>query len=52
MGTGITNYLSLGLPAIDVKNQARHHSITQTETYTPKSIIKSVDSIENANIDF
>ncbi|MBS9773791.1 MAG: site-specific integrase [Tenacibaculum sp.] len=50
--TGITNYLTLGLPLIDVKNQARHHSITQTETYTPKNIVKAVKSIESASLDF
>lgn len=50
--TGITNYLQLGLPLIDVKNQARHHSIKQTETYTPKNIIKSIENIKNANLNF
>lgn len=50
--TGITNYLQLGIPTIDVKNQARHHSIKQTEAYIPKSILKAVGNIQSANLDF
>lgn len=50
--TGITNYLQLGLPTIDVRNQARHYSITQTETYIPKTILKPIDNIQNADLDF
>lgn len=50
--TGITNYLQLGLPTIDVKNQARHHSIVQTEAYIPKKIMKAVGNIQSAKLDF
>jgi site-specific recombinase XerD len=50
--TGITNFLQLGIPTIDVKNQARHHSITQTEAYIPRTILKAVDGIKNANLNF
>jgi site-specific recombinase XerD len=50
--TGINNFLQLGIPTIDVKNQARHHSITQTEAYIPKTILKAVDGIKNANLNF
>ena len=47
--TGITNMLMSGVPTIDVRNQARHHSIVQTEAYTPKEIIKAVSSIKKIN---
>ena len=50
--TGITNFLQLGIPTIDVKNQARHYSIVQTEKYIPKTILKAVDGIKNANLNF
>ena len=50
--TGITNYLQLGIPTIDVKNQARHHSITQTEAYIPKTILKAVGNIQKAKLNF
>lgn len=50
--TGITNYLLLGVPLIDVKNQARHYSIKQTEAYTPKEILKSIDNIQKADLNF
>ncbi|CAL2104495.1 Integrase [Tenacibaculum sp. 190130A14a] len=50
--TGITNYLQLGIPTIDVKNQARHHSITQTEAYIPKTILKAVGNIQYASLNF
>ena len=50
--TGITNYLQLGIPTIDVKNQTRHHSISQTETYIPKTIMKAVDNIQSAKLNF
>jgi len=48
--TGITNLLKAGIPPIEVRNQARHHSIIQTEMYTPKEILKAVDSIKTAKI--
>lgn len=36
--TGITNLFLLGLPAIKIKNQARHSTIQITELYTPSNI--------------
>ncbi|SOS48453.1 Site-specific recombinase, phage integrase family [Tenacibaculum dicentrarchi] len=50
--TGITNYLQLGIPTIDVKNQARHYSISQTEQYLPKHILKAVGNIQSAKLNF
>ncbi|MDO6813838.1 tyrosine-type recombinase/integrase [Tenacibaculum soleae] len=50
--TGITNYLQLGIPTIDVKNQARHSSIQQTEEYLPKNIFKAIGNIQSAKLNF
>ncbi|PKH50876.1 integrase [Tenacibaculum sp. Bg11-29] len=50
--TGITNYLQLGIPTIDVKNQARHYSIKQTEEYLPKNIFKAIGNIQSAKLNF
>lgn len=50
--TGITNYLQLGIPTIDVKNQARHYSIQQTEEYLPKNIFKAIGNIQSAKLNF
>ncbi|MEK8179276.1 tyrosine-type recombinase/integrase [Flavobacterium buctense] len=36
--TGITNLFLLGLPAIKIRNQARHSSIQITELYTPRNM--------------
>ncbi|SOU87829.1 tyrosine-type recombinase/integrase [Tenacibaculum dicentrarchi] len=49
--TGITNYLHLGIPTIDVRNQARHYSIKQTEEYLPKTILKASGNIQKAKLD-
>ncbi|WP_394369958.1 tyrosine-type recombinase/integrase [Tenacibaculum finnmarkense] len=49
--TGITNYLHLGIPTIDVRNQARHYSIKQTEEYLPKTILKASGTIQSAKLD-
>ncbi|MCG8831413.1 tyrosine-type recombinase/integrase, partial [Tenacibaculum finnmarkense] len=49
--TGITNYLHLGVPTIDVRNQARHYSIKQTEEYLPKTILKASTNIQKAKLD-
>ncbi|WP_233860897.1 tyrosine-type recombinase/integrase [Tenacibaculum piscium] len=49
--TGITNYLHLGIPTIDVRNQARHYSIKQTEEYLPKTILKASTNIQKAKLD-
>ncbi|WP_233898365.1 tyrosine-type recombinase/integrase [Tenacibaculum piscium] len=50
--TGINNYLQLGIPTVDVKNQARHYSISQTEQYLPKHILKAVGNIQSAKLNF
>ncbi|MFV9552103.1 tyrosine-type recombinase/integrase [Algibacter sp. PT7-4] len=48
--TGITNMLKAGIPTISVRDQARHHSITQTEAYTPKEILKANMDIKSVKI--
>lgn len=49
--TGITDLLNSGVPAIKVRDQARHHDIKITEIYTPRN--KGCDAtIQNANISF
>lgn len=50
--TGITNLLQLGIPPVDVRNQARHYSIKQTEQYIPKTILKPIGSIQFAKSNF
>jgi len=46
--TGITNMFHLNIPTIKIRDQARHHDIRITETYTPRltesdSTIKNLD---------
>ncbi|AUC13839.1 hypothetical protein BTO06_01140 [Tenacibaculum sp. SZ-18] len=48
--TGITNLLKAGVPTIAVRDQARHHSIIQTEEYTPKEILKANVDIKTVKI--
>ena len=48
--TGITNMLKAGVPTIAVRDQARHHSIIQTEAYTPKEILKANVDIKSVKI--
>lgn len=49
--TGITDLLNSGVPAIKVRDQARHYDIKITEMYTPRS--KGCDStIQKADISF
>lgn len=49
--TGITDLLNSGVPAIKVRDQARHYDIKITEIYTPRN--KGCDEmIQNANISF
>ena len=48
--TGITNLLKAGVPPIAVRDQARHHSIIQTEAYTPKEILKANFDIKTVKI--
>lgn len=35
--TGITRLFELGIPTIKIRDQARHHDIKVTETYTPRN---------------
>lgn len=49
--TGITDLLNSGVPAIKVRDQARHHDIKITELYTPRKI-SADETIQNANIQF
>lgn len=49
--TGITDLLNSGVPAIKVRDQARHYDIKITEMYTPRNL--GCDSvIQGANINF
>lgn len=50
--SGITELLSSGIPSIKVRDQARHYSITQTEEYTPKEIIRAVSEIQQNQVSF
>lgn len=47
--TGITNLFLLGLPAIKIRDQARHSSIQITELYTPRNMKcdETIRMIEN-----
>ncbi|CAA0149448.1 tyrosine-type recombinase/integrase [Tenacibaculum maritimum] len=47
--TGITNFLKAGVAPIAVRDQARHHSVSQTEAYTPKEILKANKDIKKIN---
>ncbi len=49
--TGITDLLNSGVPAIKVRDQARHYDIKITEMYTPRNTGSDV-TIQNANIIF
>ncbi len=49
--TGITDLLNSGVPAIKVRDQARHYDIKITEMYTPRNT-GSDATIRNANIIF
>lgn len=49
--TGITDLLNNGVPAIKVRDQARHYDIKITELYTPRN--KGCDvTIQSANVTF
>ncbi|MFE3847135.1 tyrosine-type recombinase/integrase [Flavobacterium sp. LB3P45] len=49
--TGITDLLNSGIPAIKVRDQARHYDIKITELYTPRN--KGCDvTIQDANVSF
>lgn len=49
--TGITDLLLTGIPAIKVRDQARHHDIKITEMYTPRRADCDL-VIKNANFKF
>lgn len=49
--TGITDLLMSGIPAIKVRDQARHYDIKITEMYTPRNHECDV-TIQQANINF
>lgn len=47
--TGITNLFLQGVPSIKIRDQARHHDIKITESYTPRSYKKD-EVLENTNL--
>ena len=49
--TGITDLLNCGIPSIKVRNQARHHDLKMTETYTQRNIT-SDNTVKNADFKF
>ena len=49
--SGITDLLKSGIAAIKVRDQARHHDLKITESYTARNI-KCDDVLRNSNFDF
>jgi site-specific recombinase XerD len=49
--TGITDLLNAGVPALKVRNQARHSDIKITEKYTARNK-KSDEVVQNSNFNF
>jgi integrase/recombinase XerD len=49
--TGITDLLNNGIPAIKVRNQARHYDLKITESYTARNI-NCDDVVKNSKYDF
>ncbi len=49
--TGITELFLLNVPVIKIRDQARHHDIKITETYTPRNYICD-DTIKNIDFNF
>ncbi len=49
--TGITDLLNTGIPAIKVRDQARHHDLEMTETYTCRNEKKD-EVVQTANFRF
>lgn len=49
--TGITDLLNSGIPAIKVRNQARHYDLKITESYTARNI-NCDDVVKNSKFDF
>lgn len=50
--TGITDLITAGVPLLSVRDQARHHSIKQTDEYTPKNMRKADLYIKDSGIKF
>lgn len=50
--TGITDLLLKGVELLRVRDQARHHSISQTEDYIPRQLLKADDKIKASGIRF
>lgn len=50
--SGITDLLRAGVPLISVRDQARHSSSAQTDTYTPKDMRTADPNILKSNITF
>ncbi len=49
--TGITDLLNSGVPSIKVRNQARHHDLKMTETYTQRNVTFDA-TVKNADFYF
>ncbi len=49
--TGITELFLLGVPTIKIRDQARHHDIKITETYTPRNYVCD-ETIRNLDFNF
>lgn len=49
--TGITDLLNSGVPSIKVRNQARHHDLKMTETYTQRNATFDA-TVKNADFHF
>jgi integrase len=49
--TGITQLFLLNVPVIKIRDQARHHDIKITETYTPRNYVCD-DTIKNLDFNF
>lgn len=50
--SGITDLITAGVPLIAVRDQARHHSIKQTDEYTPRSFKKANAEVQHSGVDF
>lgn len=48
--SGITDLLSKGVPLLAVRDQARHHHSSQTDTYTPRGMKHANADIKTADI--
>ncbi|WP_157811851.1 site-specific integrase [Tenacibaculum sp. SZ-18] len=50
--TGIVDLIKAGVPLNSVRDQARHHSISQTNDYIPRNMKKADSNITLANLNF